>query len=126
LRAARICGVPATATIPVTPIARNQTTMIGPKMWPTFSVPRDWIRKSASSSAAEIGTMYAVNALEMTLMPSTAEMTEIAGVMTPSPSSIEAPIVTTTVIVESAIGPPSCFVRGVASASSARIPPSPS
>ncbi len=60
-----------------------------------------------------------------TPMPSTAEMTEIAGVITPSPKSIAAPAMTTSVSHPALIGIPK-LLAGEASASSARMPPSPS
>ena len=80
---------------------------------------------SPTITANDSGTTYGWNSLETTLTPSTAEMMEIAGVMMPSPSSIEAPITTINVNPAGAIIFPNAG-GGDASASSARIPPSPS
>ena len=66
------------------------------------------------------------NEFDTTPMPSTAEMTEIAGVMMPSPNSIAAPMTTMTVSTVTACTPPRRTVSGAARASSARMPPSPS
>ncbi len=74
--------------------------------------------------ATEIGTIRFDAAGVATPIPSTAEMTEMAGVTTPSPKSMAAPIVTTHVSQPVLAG--TLFRRGNASASNARIPPSPS
>ena len=63
-------------------------------------------------------------ALVDTAKPSTAEITEMAGVIIPSPMSIAAPITTTTTSHRIFAAPKS--LGGAASARSARIPPSPS
>ena len=99
--------------------------MTGPKMRPTFSVPRDWMRKSATRIATAAGTMNGWAAVVAMPIPSTAEITEIAGVITPSPKSIAAPATTTIVNHPRRSGTPNDF-GGDASARSARIPPSPS
>ncbi len=75
--------------------------------------------------ATEIGTMNGCAAWVETPMPSTAEITEMAGVMMPSPKSIAAPAMTMIDSVLTRSGMPK--VRsGEAKASSAKMPPSPS
>lgn len=71
--------------------------MSGPNIFPMRAVPRDWIAKSPARIATESGTMSGSAALVTTPTPSTAEITEIAGVMIPSPKSIAAPTTTTQV-----------------------------
>ena len=63
----------------------NQTTIVGPNTAPMSPVPRRWTRNSPTSRTTAIGTMNGVKAVVATRRPSTAESTEIAGVMTPSP-----------------------------------------
>jgi hypothetical protein len=113
------------AKAPATPMATNHTTMTGPKSLPTRSVPRDWMRNSAARIATEIGTMNRCAAWVETPIPSTAEMTEIAGVIMPSPKSIAAPAMTMSVDHCTLIGRPN-VLAGDMRASSAKIPPSPS
>ncbi len=82
--------------MPAAAMLRNQTNIAGPNSAPTFSVPRRWIQNSTTISTSEIGTIQGCASLVATPMPSTAEMTEIAGVITPSPKSIAAPTTTIT------------------------------
>ena len=62
------------------------------------------MRKSASRIATDTGTMKGCAALVATLSPSTAEITEIAGVMIPSPKSMAAPVATTIVTIRPSTG----------------------
>ena len=64
---------------------RNHTSITGPKMPPMRAVPRRWTRKSSPRMTQVMGTTSGSAALVATLRPSTAESTEMAGVMTPSP-----------------------------------------
>jgi hypothetical protein len=59
--------------------------VIGPNDTPTFAVPWRWIANSAIRIPIVIGTTYGLNAGVATSSPSTAERTEIAGVIAPSP-----------------------------------------
>jgi len=69
---------------PSTPIATNQTTMTGPKSRPTLPVPRYWMANSPIRITSVAGTTKFA-AAGLSLRPSIADRTEIAGVMTPSP-----------------------------------------
>ena len=59
--------------------------MIGPNNRPTTAVPYCWITKSIVSTVSEIGTTRSPRPGDTTFRPSTADMTEMAGVMMPSP-----------------------------------------
>jgi len=111
--------------IPAAAMLKNHTSIAGPKSAPTFSVPLRWMTNSTRTSTSEIGTIQGWAALVATPMPSTAEITEIAGVITPSPNSIAAPITTTTTNQVARGGMPFSG-RAKSSARSARMPPSPS
>ncbi len=65
--------------------ARNQTTVIGPNSRDTFSVPCDCIQNSATSTAMATGVTACANIGCTNFRPSTADTTEIAGVITASP-----------------------------------------
>ena len=73
------------AIAPSTAIVANQTIMMGPKSAPMLAVPRRWITKSPISTTRVMGRMYGLNVGVMISRPSTAESTEMAGVITPSP-----------------------------------------
>ena len=55
--ALRIAGWSAMPSTPSTPMAVNQTSMIGPKRRPTAAVPIRWKRNRTTMIAAAIGTM---------------------------------------------------------------------
>ena len=63
----------------------NQTRVVGPKILPTRAVPLRWIKKIPTKITMVIGTMYGAKKGVATCKPSTAESTEMAGVMIPSP-----------------------------------------
>jgi hypothetical protein len=63
----------------------NHTSMIGPKTLPTAPVPRFWTMNSPVMMPIAMGTTQLSNDDETFSSPSTAERTEMAGVMTPSP-----------------------------------------
>ncbi|MDT4846906.1 hypothetical protein FQZ97_809500 [compost metagenome] len=85
LSAARISGWSTICTTPRPAMVTNHTTVIGPKNLPMPPVPRFCTANSANSTTSVIGTTYWRKAGEMTSRPSTADNTEMAGVMTPSP-----------------------------------------
>ena len=66
-------------------IARNQITMIGPKNFATRLVPWLCTRNRARMIARVIGSTEFSKAGVTSFSPSTAESTEMEGVMTPSP-----------------------------------------
>ena len=76
---------------PQAPIAVNHKIMTGPKNRPTVAVPRRCTRNSPTMMTAVIGTIHSVSRGSMTLRPSTAESTEIAGVIMLSPKNSAAP-----------------------------------
>ena len=63
----------------------NQTTITGPKTRPITWVPKRWIAKRATSTAIVYRHHQRLRLGTATFTPSTAERTEIAGVMIPSP-----------------------------------------
>ena len=67
------------------PRVANHTRMIGPNKEATRAVPPRCMAKSPMRMASESGTTAFSKAGVMTLSPSTAEMTESAGVMAASP-----------------------------------------
>ena len=73
------------------PMEKNQTSMIGPNRSPTFPVPNRWIAKRISSTTTERGMMKRDASGECEERPSSAESTEMAGVMIPSPNRSAAP-----------------------------------
>ena len=89
--AANTPGLCSTSQSPSTPSTRNQAAQIGPNTAPIFAVPRYCTRKSATRITTEIGKTAFSKCGETTLSPSTAESTEMAGVMMPSPKNKQAP-----------------------------------
>jgi len=65
--------------------ARNQTTVSGPKKRATRAVPCDCTLKSPTMMTSAIGMTQCSNTGDTSRKPSTAESTEMAGVMTASP-----------------------------------------
>ena len=120
--AANTPGLCSTSQSPSTPSTRNQTAQMGPKTAPIFAVPRYCTRKSASRITIEIGKTAFSKCGETTLSPSTAESTEIAGVMMPSPKNRQAPAMP---ISAKAQRSRAFSTLRCASAISAKIPPSP-
>jgi hypothetical protein len=110
---------------PPTASARNHTIITGPKTVPIFPAPRDCTKNSATRITTVIGTTNACAALVATPIPSTAESTEIAGVITPSPNTIPAAKSSISATNVSDAGIPTRLV-GRSCASSASVPPSPS
>ena len=85
LTARRICGALRMAAAPSTPSTMNHSTITGPNSLPIVSVPRLWIRNSAIRITRVKGTTKGAKLLLPTLMPSSADSTEMAGVSMPSP-----------------------------------------
>jgi hypothetical protein len=109
---------------PSTARIANQPTITGPNNRPTVAVPRLWTRNNATRITAAIGTTRCSSDGWTTSRPSTAESTEIAGVIIESPKNSDAPKMPTAISDPSAAG----FApeRRTSSAISAMIPPSPS
>jgi len=57
----------------------------GPKNPPTLAVPRDWTTNNATRIPIEIGITKGWRCASTTVSPSTADSTEIAGVIIASP-----------------------------------------
>jgi hypothetical protein len=74
-------------TSPRVAITMNQIAMVGPNIVPTRAVPRRWMEKRAIRTAAVTGTTNGSKLSVATFRPSTADNTEMAGVMMPSPKS---------------------------------------
>ena len=66
-------------------MTRNQKTISGPKTRPMRWVPKRWIAKTTTRIAIVTGTTSSWMLGSTTFTPSTAERTEIAGVIIPSP-----------------------------------------
>ena len=101
-------------------MAMNQITMTGAKKLATRAVPRLCPANKASRMAMVSGTTECSNAGVTSVSPSTADNTEIAGVIMESPMNMEAP--TTPSRNTSAVRRPNARV---ASAVNDRVPPSP-
>jgi hypothetical protein len=72
-------------TRPMTAMAANHTRMIGPKNAPTLPVPRLCMANRPIRIAMESGTTAFSKVGATTVRPSTADMTDSAGVMAASP-----------------------------------------
>lgn len=81
-----MCGIPSAVRV------RNHSTITGPKKRPTRWVPKRCTAKRAVMIPTPIGRMLCSSPGADTLRPSTAESTEIAGVIRLSPKKSEAPI----------------------------------
>ncbi|GAB1461225.1 hypothetical protein MASR2M50_30000 [Thauera sp.] len=73
--------------MPSAPSTANQTTMTGPKKSPTTPVPRRWIANSTVRMSTVTGTTQASSPGATMPIPSTADSTEIAGVIMLSPKN---------------------------------------
>ena len=102
----------------------NHTIMIGPNTRPIAAVPFRCTRKRPIKMMIAAGKTYASRLGAAMVVPSTAASTEIAGVITPSPYSSAAP--NSPKITYTHRRPRATGSLPVASADSARIPPSPS
>lgn len=116
-------GVCARERSPKAAAATNQSSITGPKMPPMRAVPKRWARKRPKSTVRVIGTTSAVSRGVTVSSPSTADKTEMAGVIRLSPRNIAAPMTASTVAADRS------RIDGRArrrSASNASNPPSPS
>ena len=75
----QICQPPSAASVP------NQSSITGPNSLPMAPVPCDWIANSATSTTSASGTTHASSVCETMPIPSSADSTEIAGVIMLSP-----------------------------------------
>ncbi|MNL85341.1 hypothetical protein D3C87_2136170 [compost metagenome] len=64
---------------------KNHTSVMGPKNLPIPLVPRFCTANRQNSTTRVMGITYCLKWGETTSSPSTADNTEMAGVMTPSP-----------------------------------------
>ncbi len=96
--------------------------MTGPNTRPTLRVPRDCMANSTRMTTTLIGSTYSRSSAVETSRPSTADSTEIAGVITPSPKNRQAPAIPTRA---RALRVPVPTETRCANAISARMPPSP-
>ena len=106
----------------------NQSMVIGPKRKPTLPVPRCWIENRPMRRATVMGTMAWSRPGAATFRPSTADSTEMAGVIMPSPNRNEVPSRASTTMpkLHLLIALPARTGPGKPSASRASMPPSPS
>ena len=111
--------MPTILIVPSSASVANHTTITGPNSRPTVSVPRFWIENRPTRMAAVIGSTQVWIVGAAISIPSTADSTEIAGVIIPSPYSRAVPK-SPSITSERPTLPPR-----VISAVSARIPPSP-
>ena len=77
--------------MPNTARVKNHAKVTGPNNLPTAAVPCFCIRNKATKITNEIGIMNLCKAGAAISIPSTADKTEIAGVITDSPNSMHAP-----------------------------------
>ena len=70
---------------PSTAMVANQIKVMGPKNLPMPAVPRFCTQNKPNKITSVSGMTYFLNVGEMTSRPSTADSTEMAGVITPSP-----------------------------------------
>lgn len=102
----------------------NHRIMMGPKNLPTTSVPLRCTRNRIVMMTAPIGTTYRLSPGRTTSRPSTADMTEMAGVITLSPKNSDAPMTPRSMTTLQRLPPLGTPWR--TSAASAMMPPSPS
>jgi len=114
--------------MPFTPqaaIATNQTIITGPNRLPTLAEPIRWEANRMTMITAVIGTIRSSRDGWTTLSPSTADSTEIAGVIMLSPKNSDAPKIPSAASASLVRRPPRTPRRRI-SVISARMPPSPS
>ena len=103
----------------------NHTIMIGPNTRPTVAVPTRCTRNSPTMIAAVMGTTRCSSDGEATSTPSTADSTEIAGVIMLSPRNSDAPKMPSAASATFVRREPPIPLRR-RSVMRARMPPSPS
>ena len=112
-----MCTRPSTASTP------NHSSVIGPKKRPTTPVPKRWAANSTVRMTSVSGTTKRCSPGSTTSSPSTADSTEMAGVITPSPKKMAVPKMPSSSRRERNTG--RSFTACEASASMAISPPSP-
>ena len=80
-----IAGSPATFATPEIASSANHMPMTGPNSLPTAPVPKRWMPNRTVMIVSVIGTTKVSRSGETISSPSTAESTEMAGVIIPSP-----------------------------------------
>jgi hypothetical protein len=85
LSATSTLGFSSTRGRPNATSTMNHTSVIGPKKRPMSAVPKRCTANNPVSTTSVIGTTKGCSRSEATSRPSTADSTEIAGVITPSP-----------------------------------------
>ena len=110
---------------PHAPMATNQAIITGPNTRPTAAVPRRCTRNSTTMITAVIGTTSSSSDGSTTLSPSTADSTEIAGVIMLSPKNSDAPKMPSAASTTAARRP-RCALHRRSRVISAMMPPSPS
>ena len=83
--AAITAGVSMMLRTPRKAMTSSHTTVIGPNSLPTLPVPRLWMENSATMMTMVMGTTQRASCGVATDRPSTADSTEMAGVITASP-----------------------------------------
>ena len=78
-------GSPTTLPSPKIASEPNQAAITGPKKRPSGPVPKRWTKNSVERITSVTGTTIASRFGVTTSRPSTADITEIAGVIIPSP-----------------------------------------
>nr|BFE71932.1 hypothetical protein GCM10020092_052330 [Actinoplanes digitatis] len=121
----RMAGLPAMPVMPQAPMARNQAIITGPNSLPTAAVPRRWKANSTTMIIAVAGTIRSSRPGWTTLTPSTADNTEMAGVIMLSPKNSAAPKTPAAARIPAPRRPPVPPQRR-SMAISAMMPPSPS
>ena len=107
-------------TRPTSPSARNQTAVTGPNTFDTPPVPNRCTLNTPMMSTTVIGTIHRLRSGATICSPSTADSTEIAGVMMASPKNMAAPMTPAATMMRGALAKPLA-----ASAISDSVPPSP-
>jgi len=80
-----IAGSELSWPMPAAVSTTNQTIITGPNARPMYSVPNFWAEKRTTRIAIVIGTTNSSRPGAATSTPSTADSTEMAGVIMPSP-----------------------------------------
>ena len=93
-------------------MARNQTIITGPNSRPTAAVPKRCTENSTTMITAVIGTIRLSSDGSTTLSPSTADSTEIAGVIMLSPKNSDAPKIPSAASTIAARRPPGRTAAG--------------
>ena len=110
---------------PHAPMTTNQTTITGPNSRPTLAEPTRCEANRITMMTAVIGTTKDANDGSTTSMPSTADSTEMAGVIMLSPKNSDAPKIPSRASRSFVRWLPGTAIRRIR-VMRERIPPSPS